>query len=70
MSTHYDRLRLLDALEKTNIEATLNQHIKIVDLIKNEDKNNVDSLVEKHLLNYKDVIKKYEAKYPEYFCSK
>lgn len=70
LSTHYDRLRLLDALEKTNIEATLNQHIKIVELIKNEDKNNVDSLVEKHLLNYKDVIKKYETKYPEYFCSK
>ncbi|MGL5625881.1 FCD domain-containing protein, partial [Cetobacterium sp.] len=70
LSTHYDRLRLLDALEKTNIEATLNQHIKIVELIKNKDDKNVDTLIEKHLLNYKDVIKKYEAKYPEYFCCK
>ena len=70
LSTHYDRLRLLDALEKTNIEATLNQHIKIVELIKNKDEKNVDTLIEKHLLNYKDVIKKYEAKYPEYFCNK
>ena len=70
LSTHYDRLRLLDALEKTNIEATLNQHIKIVDLIKNKDEKNVDTLIEKHLLNYKDVIKKYESKYPEYFCNK
>ncbi len=70
LSTHYDRLRLLDALEKTNIEATLNQHIKIVELIKNKDEKNIDILIEKHLLNYKDVIKKYEAKYPEYFCSK
>ncbi|MCQ8212139.1 GntR family transcriptional regulator [Cetobacterium somerae] len=70
LSTHYDRLRLLDALEKTNIEATLNQHIKIVDSIKNVNNENIGNLIEKHLLNYKDVIKKYEAKYPEYFCNK
>lgn len=66
LSTHYDRLRLLDALEKTNIEITLKQHIEILEDIKKRKKD-MESLIEKHLLNYKDVIKKYETKYPEYF---
>lgn len=70
LSTHYDRLRLLDALERTNIEATLNQHIKILELVKNKDHNEIDGLIEKHLLNYKDVIKGYEKKYPDFFCNK
>ncbi|MGL6100221.1 MAG: GntR family transcriptional regulator [Fusobacteriaceae bacterium] len=67
LSTHYDRLRLLDALENINIEATLNQHIKIVELIRNGDEKLIDRLVENHLLKYKDVIGEYKLKYPEYF---
>ena len=70
LSTHYDRLRLLDALEKTNIKATLDQHIELVELIKSKNIEKIESSVEKHLLNYKDMIKKYEQKYPEYFCDK
>ncbi|MGL6115759.1 MAG: GntR family transcriptional regulator, partial [Cetobacterium sp.] len=67
LSTHYDRLRLIDALEKTNIEATLNQHIEILNVIKNRDVDKVDRLVEEHLLNYKEVIEKYREKYCTYF---
>ena len=70
LSTHYDRLRLLDAFEKTNIETTLAQHIEIVNLIKNKNMDKVDLLVAEHLLNYKDVIKQYKKKYPTYFCEK
>ncbi|MGL5051065.1 GntR family transcriptional regulator [Cetobacterium sp.] len=70
LSTHYDRLRLLDALEKTNIKITLEQHIKIVELIKSKNIKKLENHIEKHLLNYRDVIKKYELKYPEYFCNK
>lgn len=70
LSTHYDRLRLLDALEKTNIEATLNQHIEIVKSLKEKKVEKIEGLVEKHLLNFKDVIEKYQEKYPTYFCNK
>lgn len=68
LSTHYDRLRLLDALEKINLELTLSQHKEIVDVIKKGDKSKIYNLIDKHLLNYKDVIRKYEDKYPEYFA--
>ncbi|MGL5935766.1 MAG: GntR family transcriptional regulator [Cetobacterium sp.] len=70
LSTHHDRLRLLDALEKINIKATLDQHIELVELIKSKNTDKIEYSVEKHLLNYKDMIKKYEQKYPEYFCNK
>ena len=67
LSTHYDRLRLIDALEKTNVEATLKQHIDIVKLIEEKDIEKIDSLITKHLLNFKEVINEYMEKYPEYF---
>lgn len=67
LSTHYDRLRLLDALEKINIEITLDQHKDIVEVIKQKKVSRVNMLMDEHLLNYKDVIKKYKEKYPDYF---
>lgn len=67
LSTHYDRLRLIDALEKTNVENTLKQHIDIIKLISEKDIKKIDSLVTKHLLNFKNVINEYMEKYPEYF---
>lgn len=70
LSTHYDRLRLLDALEKINIEATFEQHQEIVNTIKAREISKIEALIEKHLLNYKVLIKKYKKKYPEYFCDK
>lgn len=67
LSTHYNRLRLLDALEKINTNTTLEQHMEIVKLIKERKVEKAEMLMEKHLLNYRDVIKKYQEKYPEYF---
>lgn len=67
LSTHYDRLRLLDALERINLEVTLNQHKEIVEIIKKGDKEKINSLIDKHLLNYKDVMKKYKDEYSGYF---
>ncbi|WP_297596539.1 GntR family transcriptional regulator [uncultured Cetobacterium sp.] len=70
LSTHYDRLRLLDALEKTNLEKTLKQHIEILNIIREGDSKSIDMLLTKHLLNFKDVIEKFMMKYPTYFCEK
>jgi DNA-binding GntR family transcriptional regulator len=68
LSIHYDRLRLLDALEKTNIQIILNQHIEILKSIKTKDEKNIKNLIKGHLLNYREIIELYKTKYPLYFC--
>ncbi|WP_410208456.1 GntR family transcriptional regulator [Fusobacterium sp.] len=67
LATHYDRLRLIDALEITNTPKIFEQHIEIIDTIKNKKLDQIDSLVSSHLSKFKDVITKYIEKYPEYF---
>ena len=67
LATHYDRLRLIDALERINLENTIKQHIEIVNLIKDKNSRKINSLVNKHLSNFKEVINKFMEKYPEYF---
>lgn len=67
LATHYDRLRLIDALEKINLENTVKQHLEIVELIREKKTRKVNSLVNKHLFNFKEVINKFMEKYPEYF---
>ena len=69
LATHYDRLRLIDALEKVNLETTIRQHSEIVNLIKEKSSEKVNFLVDKHLFNYKEVIDKFIIKYPEYFTN-
>ena len=67
LATHYDRLRLIDALERINLENTINQHIEIIKLIETKNAKGADALVSKHLFNFKEVINKFIEKYPEYF---
>lgn len=67
LATHYDRLRLIDALEITNTPKTLEQHIEIVKVIKNKQVDKIEELISNHLSKFKDVINKYIEKYPEYF---
>lgn len=67
LATHYDRLRLIDALERVNTLTTLQQHIEIVKLIKEKNTKEINKLVHNHLLKFKDIINAYIEKYPEYF---
>lgn len=67
LATHYDRLRLIDALEVTNTPEVFNQHNLIIETIKNKQIEHVDNLISSHLSKFKDVINKYIEKYPEYF---
>ena len=67
LCTHYDRLRLIDALEVTNTPEVFNQHNLIIETIKNKQIEHVDNLISSHLSKFKDVINKYIEKYPEYF---
>ncbi|MGL4902789.1 MAG: GntR family transcriptional regulator [Cetobacterium sp.] len=68
LSTHYDRLRLLEDIEKINTKTILDQHLEIVKLIRERRVEDIDKIVTKHLLNYKEMIVKYEEKYPTYFA--
>ncbi len=81
LATHYDRLRLIDALERINLENTIKQHIELIDalerinlentikqhieivnLIKEKNSRKINSLVNKHLFNFKEVINKFMEK--------
>ena len=67
LATHYDRLRLIDALEKFSATKTYEQHHDIIDIIKNKTTENIDNLISEHLSTFKHVINNYLDKYPEYF---
>lgn len=67
LSTHYDRLRLLEALEQTNLKTTLKQHFLILEVIKSGNSKEVKELVKEHLTKYTESIKLYKEKYPNYF---
>jgi len=66
-NSHYDRLRLLDALEKTTMEKTLKQHENIINILKTGDKRAIADTVTDHLSNFKKVIKSLQEKHPTYF---
>ena len=67
LSTHYDRVRFLDAIEKTNLIPTLEQHKTIIDIIKNKEIDKVDEMIDLHLSNFKNKIDYLIEKHPDYF---
>ena len=67
LSTHYDRVRFLDAIEKTNLIPTLEQHKTIIEIIKNKETNKVDEMINLHLSNFKNKIDYLIKKHPDYF---
>lgn len=66
-TTHYDRLRLIDAVEKTNQEATIQEHKLILDIIENGRYEIIEETITKHLEKYKKVLDLFIEKYPSYF---
>ena len=67
LSTHYDRLRLFDTLEKMNFLEIINQHEGIISVLENEDKEKVDYIIENHLFNFKKILNIFRKKFPDYF---
>lgn len=68
LSTHYDRLRLFDTLEKMNFLEIIEQHENIVSILENGKKEKVDNVVENHLFNFKKILNIFRRKFPNYFC--
>ncbi|KDE71085.1 hypothetical protein FUSO6_02205 [Fusobacterium necrophorum DAB] len=66
-TTHYDRLRLIDAVEKTNQEKIIEEHKLIVDIIENSRIELVEDTVNQHLEKYKNLLEYFITKYPNYF---
>lgn len=67
LSTHYDRLRLLDALEKMNVQEIIHQHTEIIEIFKNKEIQKIDFLISKHLSNYKNDMDFFRERHPSYF---
>ncbi len=67
MNSHYNRIRLLDVIEKVNLEKTLAQHQKIIDVIKNKDFDSIDEIVSTHLSNFKNKIPYFKEIHPDFF---
>jgi len=70
MNGHYNRIRLIDVIEKTNLEKTLEQHREIIDIIKNKDFDKIDDIVSAHLSNFKHKIPYFQEIHPEFFTKK
>lgn len=67
LSTHYDRLRLFDTLEKMNFLEIISQHEGIISVLENEEKEKVDYIIENHLFNFKKILNIFRRKFPNYF---
>lgn len=67
LTTHYDRLRLIDTLEKMTPLHSLQQHQEIINIIKSKNISSIDSFIPNHLYQFKDIIQNYFDSFPDYF---
>lgn len=67
LATHYDRLRLIDALQFSQAMQSYQEHKKIIEIIKNRNYSIIDEFIVGHLSKFRVVLTKYVDKYPEFF---
>jgi len=69
MSTHYNRLRMIDLAGKINISKILEQHEVFIEIIENQNKGGADisKLLTIHLTNIFDKLDSLSEQYPNYF---
>lgn len=65
--THYERLRILEYFEKTNLEFTLKQHAKIIEMIEKNKTDEIDTIGESHMCNFLSIFERMKKLYPDYF---
>lgn len=67
LSSHLNRIRLLDATERTNHKVILEQHQEIINIIKNKDLLKAEETIKNHISNFKIQLDFIYSKYPEFF---
>lgn len=67
MSTHYNRLRMLDLRGRINIDKILEQHETFLKAIEMKNTENISELLNTHLTNIFSKIDFLYKKYPSYF---
>ena len=66
-SNHFNRLRLIDVFEKKNLRKSLEEHIEIINILKNKKVKKIDNFLLKNMTKYKKEIENLKIKYPNYF---
>lgn len=66
-STHYERFRVLETPELNNILFILEQHQRIIDLLKGTNDDNISSIKDLHVKNFTNSFENLVQKYPDYF---
>lgn len=70
ISSHLNRLRLLNVNEKEVIENSLKEHQKIIDIIKNKDVDSINSILDEHIIGVEKRISHLKKIYPNFFVNK
>lgn len=68
-STHYERFRVLETPELNNISFILEQHQRIIDLLKNNENINISFIQDLHVKNFTNSFESLLNKYPDYFST-
>lgn len=66
MSTHYNRLRHLDASENISLSTIVVQHDRLIQIIENKDHESVETFVDTHLKNVFHRLDEVRAKFGSY----
>lgn len=69
MSTHFNRLRFLDTIEKMNTDKILEQHNEIINIIEEKKEEKIDEIVDAHLTNIMVKLDELRKKYSSYFIN-
>jgi len=69
MSTHYNRLRMIDLTGKINLNKILEQHHIFIHILEdqNKEKYDISGLLTTHLTNIFDKLDSLSKQYPNYF---
>ena len=67
MASHYNRFRLLVDIENIYRERTVSDHRKLIEYVKNRDKDGYREALQKHLCHIITDIDNMSEQYPELF---
>lgn len=69
ISSHFNRIRLLDAEKQATTKLTYTQHENIFKIIKNKDISSVDSTIKEHVSNFEKRVLELAIQFPNFFTA-